>query len=1101
MKALLFATTSLLLLAASGTAQTPAPGSFAASRAPGLWINREVNQYQPMELQAAAVDIKVRGHLATTTVELTFYNPNSRVMEGEFVFPLDEGQTVSGYALEVEGKMRQAVIVEKQRGRAIFEEIVRRGIDPGLAELTRGNVFRTRVYPIFAEKTKRVSVTFEQELKADGDTFRYALPMFIPGKLKTYRTHVEVVRAPGVPFTRGNACEPLEFKRQRNNQSQVAEFTKVGVEMWRPLEFHVPKRDDRTQIFLVEDKAKPSQQYFHARVEPPIPLDAPPPVFTPKRVAIFYDASGSAARRLRARELEMLDAWLKRLGTVKVDLVIFRNEAEKPIAYDIKDGETAAVREAMESAALDGGTSLGAVDIRVVPEADAVVLMSDGFSTFSADEPVVTRPDGSAPPLFAIHAAKQADAANLQRLARKTGGQVLNLMRLEVDAAVASMRIPPVRLLQWQVISGKVDEVAIPRQELEDGALVIAGKVQGRSVVELSLGRTSDAAVKHRLTLEPEEALDPASGAFVRRAWAQCRLAELSVDAKRHESGITALGKEHRIVTPGTSLIVLERIEDYARHRLEPVEPDLRAKYLAFLKSHPYYGRERDMTVSTGYVVHQWQEFKTWHEKRHPWLESVIKGAAEHEAALYEALAAGSAQGLPGPMLKAEDAVAAAALAHRAGVLAEQWQEASKEDDSRAAWLQDAAKVLRAVRALRQQRMNLAGPGGVSAAGGGFGFGGGGGFGRGVGIGGSNGFAGSLGDMNGVFTGTMTVNGSLAMDSSMPVEAPASRAATGARDKNVEAEGLEVKPWEPDTPYLTRLRKSDEPVQEYLSLRNEYATSPAFFTDCAGYFFTEKKDATLALRVLSNLAELDLENATLLRTLAFHLKQHGRHDLAALVYEEVLRIRGEEPQSRRDLALCLAQLQKPDFSRAVRLLWEVVTRPWDQRFYGIQLTALHELNDLVQHIPKEQMPDLKALGVDETLLTPVPVALRVVLSWDTDNVDVNFWVIDPAGEVCFVGVTRTNTGGCMSARMSRGYGPEVFTIRRPLPGKYTVLVACQGNYQQKASLPPTVQLEFQSGFNEVGSVKRELITRRLEKMYDAMEVGTFSVKVEDLAAE
>jgi hypothetical protein len=35
----------------------------------------------------------------------------------------------------------------------------------------------------------------------------------------------------------------------------------------------------------------------------------------------------------------------------------------------------------------------------------------------------------------------------------------------------------------------------------------------------------------------------------------------------------------------------------------------------------------------------------------------------------------------------------------------------------------------------------------------------------------------------------------------------------------------------------------------------------------------------------------------------------------------------------------------------------------------------------------------------------------------------------------------------------------------------------------------------------VGTVKRELITRRLEKVYDTMEVGTFSVKVEDLAAE
>ena len=51
----------------------------------------------PMQLQDLSVDILVVGQTAVTTMEMTFYNPNNRVMEGEFEFPLAEGQQVSRF--------------------------------------------------------------------------------------------------------------------------------------------------------------------------------------------------------------------------------------------------------------------------------------------------------------------------------------------------------------------------------------------------------------------------------------------------------------------------------------------------------------------------------------------------------------------------------------------------------------------------------------------------------------------------------------------------------------------------------------------------------------------------------------------------------------------------------------------------------------------------------------------------------------------------------------------------------------------------------------------------------------------------------------------
>ena len=72
---------------------------------PQVKVSQEDNA-KPMQLQDLSVDILVVGQTAVTTMEMTFYNPNSRVMEGEFEFPLSDGQQVSRFALDIDGKLR-----------------------------------------------------------------------------------------------------------------------------------------------------------------------------------------------------------------------------------------------------------------------------------------------------------------------------------------------------------------------------------------------------------------------------------------------------------------------------------------------------------------------------------------------------------------------------------------------------------------------------------------------------------------------------------------------------------------------------------------------------------------------------------------------------------------------------------------------------------------------------------------------------------------------------------------------------------------------------------------------------------------------------------
>ncbi|MBC8143195.1 MAG: hypothetical protein H7Y38_17350, partial [Armatimonadetes bacterium] len=145
----------------------PAPSSSPTPPAPPL-ITVEGAEKEPGAVSIERADIVVEsvGTLTKTTITWTFRNNTERVLEGELVFPLPEGGALSGYALDVNGEMADAVPVPKDEARVIFETEARKGVDPGLVEQTLGNNFRTRIYPLPAKGTRTVRLSFVSEAQA-----------------------------------------------------------------------------------------------------------------------------------------------------------------------------------------------------------------------------------------------------------------------------------------------------------------------------------------------------------------------------------------------------------------------------------------------------------------------------------------------------------------------------------------------------------------------------------------------------------------------------------------------------------------------------------------------------------------------------------------------------------------------------------------------------------------------------------------------------------------------------------------------------------------------------------------------------------------------
>jgi len=65
--------------------------------------------------------------------------------------------------------------------------------------------------------------------------------------------------------------------------------------------------------------------------------------------------------------------------------------------------------------------------------------------------------------------------------------------------------------------------------------------------------------------------------------------------------------------------------------------------------------------------------------------------------------------------------------------------------------------------------------------------------------------------------------------------------------------------------------------------------------------------------------------------------------------------------------------------------------------------------------------------------------LRVTISWNTDNTDVDLWIIEPGGEKCFYAHQKTSNGGELTQDIVNGYGPERYQIKAKA-GDYHIVV-------------------------------------------------------------
>jgi hypothetical protein len=515
-----------------------------------------------LALARLEVSAETSGDVAETTVEHVFRNDTDEQLEGTFRFPLPADAIVTGLALEVDGKMIDGELVERDKARKAYEKVVDQMLDPALLEWESGQTFKLRVFPIEPRRTKRVALRFVAPLhRTEAGLFFVARPPSRDSGLDAERfvLRVDGRRVDTDRATRGTSGELL-VKVADTAPEAVVETTKEGT-------------------------------YVHVHLRPALP-DASATVATVATAAtaatamiLLCDRSRSMleARALQAKIASMVlddlrpgDRFTLVLGDVRASAMAGGLRAGGP-------DEKAAALAWLDANEPDGASDLGrlliaagvaARDARASGLEPVVVYLGDATPTWGETRAaqlgrIATESLGRSA-LHLMLLGKSTDDATARALVEAAHGR-LSRPKTEVDAKVAAEKVKTAALAR------RIDDVRLLAADGADVPLPPPATIYEGDDVDLSLfvPRGVDlpsprlaGTVEGRPFVRAIPLAHAIVARDVARRWATSKIELLERDGDANKDQIIQVSLAQGVMSRFTSLLVLESEEAYEKMQI-----------------------------------------------------------------------------------------------------------------------------------------------------------------------------------------------------------------------------------------------------------------------------------------------------------------------------------------------------------------------------------------------------------------------------------------------------------------------------------------------------------------------------------------------------
>lgn len=389
-----------------------------------------------LSLTEMQVDIRIDNGDARVWVRQIFSNHTGKIEEGNYVFALPSGTQVSDFAVW-DGPVRiPAVILERKRAQAIYQQLKSQAIDPGLLQqgertdddAARNSVFSAHIVPIAPWGTKRLEMEYHQRIPLAARKSYFVLPLkpdayasqkvahltirfevhseapikdfTVPGKQLTLKVDQQdehtvrgTIDAHDIDLAEdfaatwganvaGNAMEVIAYR----NPHPEAETPGIEPPAAAAAAPETGKKKNKKKEPQSKPEATPEPGYFEASAQ----LTAPSAAQTatnaaPRTVVVLMDTSLSMQWEKLERSYTAAAKVLQSLGPQDhFNLLLFNTRVEsfKPAAVAADPATVMAAIEWLRASHLRGGTdlqkALGAGLQQAAAPQSAMVLLTDG---------------------------------------------------------------------------------------------------------------------------------------------------------------------------------------------------------------------------------------------------------------------------------------------------------------------------------------------------------------------------------------------------------------------------------------------------------------------------------------------------------------------------------------------------------------------------------------------------------------------------------------------------------------------------------------------------------------------------------------------------